>query len=157
MGKKIYIFVILFVVLAAVVTGVFFVIKNIEEKTPFVPNSDAQMKNVKKYEIKILEEYSKEGKKEQFLKLCEEMQQKSLAYVLENVTENADSYNTNLKTVQEIYRKKEFSKLNINYDNVNYWVGTWSVDEKGNVKFKFADNSIKPSWTADNNINSYIL
>lgn len=157
MGKKIYISIILFVIIGAIVTGIFFVIKNIEDSTPFIPNSDIQMNNIKKYETKLLAEYEKEGKQEQFLKLAKHMQEKSLAYVLESVTESEDSFNKNLKAVQEIYKKKEFSKLDINYDETNYWVGTWLIDEKGNVKFEFASNSIKPSWTANNSISNYLV
>ena len=29
------------------------------------------------------------------------------------------------------------------------WNGKWSVNEKGNVKFKFASKDIEPSWVND--------
>lgn len=157
MGKKIYIFIILFVVLIAIGTGIFFIVNNIENNTVFVPNSNAQIKNVEKYEKKLIEEYQKDGKKEEFLKVADEMQEKSLTYVLDNLTESADSFNTNVKNIQKMYDNNEYSKLGIDYNSVNYWVGTWTIDEKGNVKFKFASASIKPMWTTDNNVNNYII
>ena len=42
-------------------------------------------------------------------------------------------------------------------DNPTYWNGTWSVDNKGKLKFKFSNKKIEPDWISDATVSNFVI
>lgn len=123
--------------------------KNINE------NTDISKLNSNKYSEKILEEYEKDGKKEQFLKEYDEIQNAVGVYLIENSTLNENSFENIVSDTKKILEKDNWEALNVNKPET--WNGTWTLDDSGNVKFQFGKKEIEPSWSKDSEVSSKII
>ncbi|MDD3303656.1 MAG: hypothetical protein PHP54_01925 [Clostridia bacterium] len=110
-------------------------------------NTNISELNIKKYSSAIKEEYELEGKKDKFIEDSFAVQNAVGVYLLENSTVEDGSFNELLEKINKILDKKDWSEMKGSLPT--YWNGKWSVNDKGNVKFKFASKEIEPSWVSD--------
>lgn len=118
-------------------------------------NTNISKLNTNKYSEKILEEYEKEGRKEQFLNEYDTIQSAIGVYLIDNSTLSKDSFENVVKETQEILESKNWNVLNISKPEL--WNGTWTLDDSGNLKFKFGKKQIEPSWIKDDDVSSKII
>ncbi len=108
-----------------------------------------------KYSKELLEKYNTNESKEKFLSDYDLVQGAVGLYIMNNSTLNNNSFETIISNIEEILRKKEWTKLDI--DTPSYWNGTWSITSEGIVKFKFSDKVIEPSWKNDEELTNKLV
>ncbi len=119
-------------------------------------STDISKLNASKYLSEIKEEYEKNN---------DNLEKVNLFISTQNALQT-DIYNyfysTNLEEdnlTKQRYINEKFDKKDlkgISEVNLNYWNGTWICDEYGNVRFKFANKGIEPSWINNDRLNGYI-
>lgn len=127
-----------------------------------VPNSGEFSPNVNKSRYrsdknaeKIKEIYEEAGNKEKFLSDLETIQNAvSMAILSDNVIDEATMENK-INEINKELKKSKWETLGIEVPT--FWVGTWSVDDSGTVKFTFLNKESMPSWTKDEDVKEHII
>lgn len=112
--------------------------------------------NVNKYSKQIKEEYEKDNENLEKVNLFISTQN-NLQTDIYNYFYSTNLEEDNLskqKYVNEKLKKQNLSGIS-NVD-LKYWNGTWFCDEYGNVKFKFTNSKIEPSWINNDRLDGYI-
>ena len=69
-----------------------------------------------------------------------------------NKDENKNKFIDDCNKIQE-----KIAMYIIEMDNTTYWNGTWSVDNKGKLKFKFSNKKIEPDWISDVTVSNFVI
>ncbi len=104
------------------------------------------------YSEEILALYSRSGEQEKFEKYIDSLQSKVAIYMVENTTTDLNSFNNLAREVENILNSSSWEDLDVVKDD--YYNGTYSIDENGNLKFKFASKSIEPEFAK---ISNYVI
>lgn len=118
-------------------------------------NTDLSKVNAKKYSEQILNQYEKDGMKENFLEYYDKLQTAIGMYILSNSTLDSNSFRNISDTLNNNLKKEDYSALGVEKSTV--WNGYFSVDSNGVVKFKFKNKEIEPSWVKDNDLQAKII
>lgn len=142
--------------LAAILILVVILFCTIFSKKKIDNDTNISKLNSSKYSNEIKEEYEKNN---------DNLEKVNLFISTQNALQT-DIYNyfysTNLEEdnlTKQRYINEKFDKKDLNgisEVDLNYWNGTWICDEYGNVKFKFANKEIEPSWIDNIRLNGYI-
>lgn len=111
--------------------------------------------NAKKYSDELLEKYNTEESKNKFLDDYDFIQGAVGMYIMNNSTNQPDSFTNIIKDLKEELAKGTWDKLD--YERPTFWNGEFSVDDNGIVKFKFSSKSIEPSWVKDEELDGKII
>lgn len=127
-----------------------------------VPNSGEFSPNVNKSryrsdknaeQLKLV--YEEEGNKEKFLNDVQTIQNAvSMAILNDNVVDAA-TMESKVNELNKGLKQNKWKTLNIEVPT--FWVGTWSVDSSGSVKFTFLNKDSMPSWVEDSDVKNHIV
>ena len=127
-----------------------------------VPNSGEFSPNVNKSryrsdknaeQLKLV--YEEEGNKEKFLSDVKTIQNAvSMAILNDNVVDAA-TMESKVNELNKELKQNKWKTLNIEVPT--FWVGTWSVDNSGSVKFTFLNKDSIPSWVEDSDVKNHIV
>lgn len=149
--KKFVTFMIISIIIIFIIV---FAILLFNKKEKINENTNISQLNVKKYTSEIKEVYELDGKKEKFIEDYYYVQNGVGMYILNNSTLDDGSFESLVEKLNKILDKKDWSEIEMEIPTD--WNGKWSINEKGNVKFKFASKDIEPSWLEDENIKSLV-
>ena len=147
-------FVSFIIILTLIIVFLFIIIFVLKNKN-ISSNTDISKLNSSKYSDKILEEYEKDGKKQEFLSDYSAVQNNVGMYIIDNSTLDDNSFENVTSSVNQIISSDNWETLNI--AKPTKWNGDWSVDSKGIVKFKFSKKSSEPTWSKDEDLKDKLL
>ncbi len=108
-----------------------------------------------KYSSDIASMYNREGQMELFKNEMDRIQALVGEYIVEHMTISDKDLKNIIADINKELDKRTWN--NIVSNKSTYYVGKYSVDEKGNVKFKFETKSIEPDWVLDESVSKYII
>lgn len=111
--------------------------------------------DVNKYQKEILDMYNRDGQKELFAKEMSRIQELIGSYIVENMTMSDDGLKNIIDDINEELKAKTWG--NIVNNKSTYYIGDYSVDSKGNIKFRFGTKQIEPNWVNDESVSKYII
>ncbi len=107
-----------------------------------------------KYSKEIIQLYNRDGELDTFLKEMNRVQSLIGVYVISNSTLKESSFSDLVKNLNKEINNNEWIKLNSSKSI--YYNGQYTIDDSGNLKFKFGSKNIEPSWINDESIRRYI-
>lgn len=110
--------------------------------------------NANKHYKEILKEYEKEESKQKFLEDYNNIQDKVALYIINNSTMDEASFSNLILQINEFLSVNDFEKIEL--DVPTFWNGSWNVDNRGKVKFRFDNKKIEPSWIEDEDVKGII-
>lgn len=143
--------IIILIVLVAVVILIICVPNSGKFSPDVTENKYKQEKNAE--ELKQV--YEQEGNKEKFLEDISNIQNAVSMALLNDEIVNETQLKERLSEINKVLKKEDWSMLNINIPT--FWVGTWSVDSSGTVKFTFINDKCIPSWANDEDAKVHIV
>ena len=99
--------------------------------------------------------YEQEGNKEKFLTDVSNIQNAVSMALLNDGIVNDTQLKERIKEINKVLKKDDWSMLNINIPT--FWVGNWSIDASGTVKFAFVNNKCVPNWASDEDAKVHII
>jgi len=142
--------IILVVLIAAII--VIICVPNSGEFSPDVTESKYKSeKNAEELKLK----YEEEGNKEKFLTDISNIQNAVSMALLNDEIVNDEQLKTRIDEINKVLKKDDWSMLNI--DIPTFWVGTWSVDNAGTVRFTFVNKKCIPNWANDEDAKVHIV
>ena len=153
MKKNLPIILIITVLAIIVIIAVSIVINNFNANKHI--NPDTNLTNLSENDLKkVKEDYEKEGKKEEFLGVCSEVELAVVNRILDGSVTNDDELAFAISKINSTLSSKDWSNLELSYPS--YWMGTWRLNEKARLYFKFMYDEIKPSWANDTDVLKYV-
>ena len=111
--------------------------------------------NINEYSLEIVAMYNREGQLELFKNEMDRIQNIIGKYIIENMTISDEAQKELIKGINKELKKDTWKEILNNKST--YYVGDYSVDENGNLKFKFKIKEIEPTWINDASISKYII
>ncbi len=149
--KKFVTAIFLLVVIILVIT---LIVMNISNKNLIPSNNKKVTQSIfNKKQIKKM--YNQD--KELFIQTHKEMQEKISMWLLSNLTKEADSFEKNVKEANKYLSNKDYSKLSLDKNKIDYWIGDFVLDNTGKLTFKFGSKGILPNWINDSDIKNIVL
>jgi hypothetical protein len=108
-----------------------------------------------KYSKEIVNLYNRDGQLDMFLNEMDRVQNLVGVYVISNSTLRENGFSDLIKTLNKEINNDKWVKLNS--EKSKYYNGKYSIDNDGNVKFKFDTKKIEPSWVSNESISRYII
>lgn len=150
-NKPIYIFAA--ILIAAVTIAISVVVSYYNKNKPIVP--DKYIKVVSSNDmIKIRKAYEAEGKKQEFLELCSQIELAVANKLLDGTVTNEQELANAISKINSVLLTDDWTYIGL--EASTYWMGTWVLNEKGAVTFTFSQNEIKPEWTQDEDVKIYV-
>lgn len=150
-NKPIYIFAI--ILIAVLVIAISVVVSQYNKNKPIVPNKAIQVVSSNDAQ-KIKNAYETEGKKEEFLSLCERIELAVANKLLDGTVTNDGELAQAITKINSVLKSDDWSYLSL--ESSSYWMGEWKLDSKGTLTFTFQNSDMKPSWTKDEDVKMYI-
>lgn len=147
--KKLGLFVILVLLVFLLVYVIFFSKEKINDNTD-ISNLDAS-----KYQNELKTRYEGTDSKERFLKEYDVLQTSVATYLMDNMTTDENSFDELYEKINKDLEAGNYTE--IESEKLTNWNGSWSIDENGVLKFKFASKDIEPSWVNDEEVKSKII
>ncbi len=104
--------------------------------------------------LKIKTAYEAEGKKQDFLNLCGDIELAVANKLLDGTVTNDEELSGAIENINKVLETNDWSYLSL--EASNYWMGKWKLDSKGALTFTFKDSNIKPNWADDADAKKYI-
>lgn len=117
--------------------------------------TDISSLNADKYQSEILNLYNRDGQLELFEQEMDRIQSLVGTYVISNSTLKANSFNDLITKLNNEINDNTWVELSS--QKSKYYLGKYSIDENGYVKFKFSTKKIEPKWINDKEIEKYII
>lgn len=143
--------IIIFVILVAAVIVIISVPNSGEFSPDVTENRYKSEKNAEELKLK----YEEEGNKEKFLTDISNIQNAVSMALLNDEIVNEEQLKARIKEINKVLKKEDWSMLNI--DIPKFWVGTWSIDNTGTVKFTFVNDKCIPAWATDEDAKVHIV
>ena len=121
----------------------------------FSPNVNKTRYRSEKNAEELKKVYEEAGNKEKFLNDVSLIQNAVSMTLLNNNVVDEASLKSKVSEINKELRKSKWDLLQI--DVPTFWVGTWSVDDEGTVKFAFLNDLSIPSWAKDEDVSPYII
>lgn len=99
------------------------------------------------------EEYNNIDFKNTFLLTAKELENSIGVIIITSGIENEEDFKNQIKILNKNLKKQNW--LNFNVVNPNI-LGLWYLNDEANIKFKFLNKDIEPSWTHDLDVKDYI-
>lgn len=145
----------IFVFSIVVIISVIIIVVSLNKKIEINDSTDISKLNATKYCTEIKSEYNKDENKNKFIDDCNKIQEKIGMYIINNSTLDDTSFENLISKLNENLSDNNFSIIGM--DNSTYWNGTWSVDNKGKLKFKFSNKKIEPDWISDATVSNFVI
>lgn len=117
--------------------------------------TDISSLNADKYQSEILNLYNRDGQLELFEQEMDRIQSLVGTYVISNSTLKANSFNDLITKLNNEINDNTWVELSS--QKSKYYLGKYSIDENGYVKFKFSTKKIEPEWINNKEIEKYII
>ncbi len=131
------------------------IISNMKSTDTFSSPDNTKSKYLnEKNSSKIKETYNTSENKDKFLILVKDMEIRIVNHYINNITK------TNSEAVVFEKLNTEFKQKNwktIDMKEPSQWIGEWSVDKTGAIKFKFLNKQMEPDWMNDQDVSKYII
>lgn len=111
--------------------------------------------NANKYQSEILDLYNRDGQLEAFMQEMDRVQSLVGTYVISNSTLKSNSFDELISKLNNEINDDTWVELNS--QKSKYYLGKYSIDDKGYVKFKFGSKKIEPEWINNSEIERYII
>jgi hypothetical protein len=134
---------------------VILIVKNLDKKIVIDEYSNITELDPNKYQAEILSLYNREGQLEAFLKEMDRVQSLVGRYLISNSTLKEDSFSNLVKTLNNEINREIWVELDS--EKSTYYLGKYSIDENGYVKFRFETKEIQPNWINDERVQKYII
>ncbi len=142
--------IILVVLIAAIVLVVF-----LPKSGEFSPDVTKSKYKSESNAEELKQVYEQEGNKEKFLEDVSKIQNAvSMALISDEVVNEA-KLKERIDDINKVLKKEDWSMLDIEIPT--FWVGTWSVDKTGTVKFTFINEQAVPNWAYDEDAKVHIV
>jgi len=99
--------------------------------------------------------YEEDGNKEMFLEDVSKIQNAVSMALLNNNVVDEKTMDSRVEDINKEMKKENWDLLGIEVPT--FWVGTWSVDNAGTVKFTFLNKASIPSWASDEDVSAHII
>lgn len=127
----------------------------INSKTDLTEVEDYSKLNSKKYSEELLYKYQSTESKERFLNDYDLVQEAVGLYIINNVTLEQNSLSQIIDKLKKELKKDSWNELGI--EKPTFWNGTFDVTDEGIITFKFASESIEPTWINDDELSNKIV
>lgn len=125
----------------------------IVSKVDITEDTNISTIDAKKNAKQILEVYNTKEAKEKFLETYEEIQECLNIYVFDGISE--EEVEGRISGINKELETKVWSTLNLR--KPTFFNGTWYVDSKKVLKFKFTNKKIEPDWIFDEDVSDKIV
>ena len=105
--------------------------------------------------LKAKSQYDTKEMKQQFLTKAQELSNVIYAKMLDGTVIDDKGLQDFIQNYNRVLATEYWESIGVTYSNK--WIGTWYLDNKGFVKFKFATKEIEPSWIQDEDVKDYIV
>lgn len=150
-NKPIYIFAV--ILIAIIIIAISVVVSVYNKNKPIVPDKDIEVVSSNDM-AKIKTAYETEGKKQEFLNICKDIELAVANRLLDGTVTNDDELAQAIVRINNVLKSADWSYLGLNTST--YWMGDWSVDEKGSITFTFQSENMKPDWVQAEDVKEYI-
>ncbi len=150
-NKPIYIFAVILIAILTIAISV--VVSQYNKNRPIVPDKGIEVVSSNDM-LKIKIAYEENGKKQDFLACCEEIELAVANKLLDGTVTNDAELAQAIVKINSVLKSSDWSYLGIKVPT--YWMGDWKLDSKGAVIFTFQDINMKPAWAQDEDVKMYI-
>lgn len=150
-NKPIYIFAVILIAIVAIAISVVASVYN--KNKPIVPDKYIEVSSSNDM-AKIKTAYEAEAKKEDFLNLCEAIELAVANKLLDGSVTNDEELAQAIQKINSVLATDDWSYLGV--EASTYWMGSWALDNKGVITFTFQNENMKPDWSQDEDVKSYI-
>ena len=150
-NKPIYIFAT--ILIAIVIIAISVVVSVYNKNKPIVPDKDIEVFSSNDIE-KVKAAYETDGKKQEFLDLCSKIELGVANKLLDGSVTNDQELSAAINKINSMLLTDDWSYIGV--EASTYWIGKWKVTQKGAVTFTFRDENMKPDWTQDKDVKTYI-
>ncbi len=127
----------------------------VPESGEFSPDVNKSRYRTEKNAEKLKEVYEEDGNKEKFLDDVSKIQNAVSMALLNNDVIDEKTLKSRLQDINKEMKKEKWDLLGLEVPS--FWVGTWSVDSTGTVKFNFLNKASVPSWANDEDVVVHII
>lgn len=127
---------------------------NSNKKISIDEYSDISKLSSNKYSSEIVNLYNRDGQLDIFLTEMNRVQNLVGIYLISNSTLKENSFSELIKTLNKEINDDEWK--NLNSEKSKYYNGKYTIDDSGNLKFKFDSKDIEPEWINNENISRYV-
>lgn len=138
-----------------IILSVIIVYTNSNKREVVDASSDISTLSAGKYSSEIVSLYNRDGEQDAFLKEMNRVQSLVGTYVISNSTLKEDSFSNLIKTLNKEINENSWTELKS--EKSKYYNGKYTIDENGNLKFKFASKQIEPLWINNKDVSKYII
>jgi len=131
---------------------IFIVISN--KKVDINANSNISKLDADKYSVEIINLYNGTNQLDKFTVEMNRVQNLIGTYLISNSTLKENSFSELVKTLNSEINKDKWVKLSS--EKSIYYNGKYTIDNNGNLKFKFESKKIEPNWINNESIARYI-
>ena len=144
-----------FVTILVITISVIIIVVSLNKKVEINEATDISKINANKHYKEIVAVYNANGTKEKFLKEYNNIQNQIILYIINNSTNEQNSFSNLVNEVNNKLANDDFESFEV--ETPTFWNGTWSVDEKAKLKFKFQNKKIEPNWINDIEVDGIII
>lgn len=134
---------------------VILVYTNSNKKISIDENTDISKLSSDKYSSEIVNLYNRDGQLDEFLIEMNRVQSLVGIYLISNSTLKENSFSELIKTLNKEINNDKW--VDLNSEKSKYYNGKYTIDDSGNLKFKFASKEIEPDWISSDSISRYII
>ncbi|MDF2865492.1 MAG: hypothetical protein K0R72_301 [Clostridia bacterium] len=111
--------------------------------------------NASKYSSEIVNLYNRDGQLDLFLAEMNRVQSLVGIYLISNSTLKENSFSNLIKDLNKEINNDNWLKLDS--EKSKYYNGKYTIDDTGNLKFKFGNKNMEPNWINNDNISRYVI
>ncbi len=111
--------------------------------------------NASKYSSEIVNLYNRDGQLDLFLTEMNRVQSLVGIYLISNSTLKENSFSDLIKDLNKEINNDNWLKLDS--EKSKYYNGKYTIDDTGNLKFKFGNKNMEPNWINNDNISRYVI
>ena len=145
----------IFITILVIIIAIVIIIIALNKKVEINEATNISNLNANKYYEQILEKYNTQESKEKFIIEYNNIQNQIGVYIITNSTNEPDSFANLVNDVNKKILNKEFESFEV--ETPNFWNGTWSIDDKAKLKFKFENKKIEPNWINDEEVKNMVI
>lgn len=135
--------------------AVIVLVKYVPESGEFNPDVNKARYRTEKNAEELKMVYEKEENKQKFLEDVSKIQNAVSMALLNNNVVDEKTMDSRIDDINKEMKKDKWDLLGIEVPV--FWVGTWSVDKAGTVKFAFLNKASIPSWAYDEDAEPHVI
>lgn len=138
-----------------IIIALIVLISNISKADTFSSPDNTKAKYLnEKNSSKVKMVYNSNEKKDQFIALAKDIELRIVNYYINTITKT-NSQESVINNLNRQLEKREWTSIDMR--EPQEWIGSWSVDKTGALKFKFLNEKMEPNWINDKDVTKYIV